>query len=56
MKISYDTDLDSISSPDLSPQQTRELQSMLVSALANNEPVRDVAAKLMAAAKKLAAG
>lgn len=54
MKISYDTDLDSISSPDLSPQQTRELQFMLVAALANNEPVRDMAAKLMAAAKRFA--
>jgi hypothetical protein len=54
MKITYDTDLDAISSPDLTDDQTRALQSQLVAALASNEPVRDVAYSLLATAKKFA--
>lgn len=53
MKITYDTVADAISSPDLTAEQTRQLQSQLVTALAKNEPVRDVANKLLALAKEL---
>lgn len=55
MKITYDTELDAISSPDLDAEQTRVLQAQLVSSLAKNESVRDVARKLMAAAQASAA-
>lgn len=51
MKITYDTVTDSISCPDLSPQQTLELQNQLSSALIRNEPVQQVAAKIMAAVR-----
>ncbi|MEO5534632.1 MAG: hypothetical protein ABIR17_05815 [Pseudolysinimonas sp.] len=50
MKITYDTVSDSISSPDLNPEQTARLQATLVRALARNEPVQKVAAMLLAAA------
>jgi hypothetical protein len=50
-KITYDTVADSISCPDLSPEQTRELQNLLSTALIRNEPVQQVAAKIMAAVK-----
>ena len=33
MKITYDTDSDSISCPELTPEQTRQLQSQLSAAL-----------------------
>lgn len=52
VKITYDTETDSISSPDLTPEQTRALQSQLSRALAQNEPVRTVAATIMAAVRK----
>ena len=51
MKITYDTVTDSISCPDLSPEQTAELQRQLSTALIRNEPVQQVAAKIMAAVK-----
>jgi hypothetical protein len=51
MKITYDTETDSISSPDLDPAQTAALQSALVGALARNEPVRDVARLLLQTAR-----
>ena len=37
MKITYDTVTDSISCPDLSPEQTQELQRQLSAALMRNE-------------------
>lgn len=49
MKITYDTVTDSISCPDLSPEQTRELQAELSAALVRNDPVRTVAARIMQA-------
>ncbi|MET0695345.1 MAG: hypothetical protein ABWX96_12255 [Propionibacteriaceae bacterium] len=51
MKITYDTVSDSISSPDLTPEQTRQLQSILSAALVRNDPVQTVAASIMAAAR-----
>ena len=39
MKITYDTVSDSISCPDLTPEQTRALQSELSAALLRNDPV-----------------
>lgn len=51
MKITYDTLTDSISCPDLTPEQTTQLQSQLSASLIRNEPVQTVAAKIMAAAK-----
>jgi hypothetical protein len=51
MKITYDTVTDSISCPDLSPEQTAELQRQLSAALIRNEPVQQVAAKIMAAVR-----
>jgi hypothetical protein len=51
MKLTYDTETDSISSPDLNPKQTAAIQSMLARALYRNEPVQDVARLLLDAAK-----
>jgi hypothetical protein len=52
MKFTYDTETDSISSPDLGPAQTAALQSVLARALYRNDPVQDVARLLLEAAKK----
>ena len=54
MKITYDTVTDSISCPDLDPAQTSELQRQLSSALMRNDPVRTVAANIMAFVKAAA--
>jgi hypothetical protein len=51
MKITYDTDSDSISCPDLTPAQTEELQKLLSAALIRNEPVQTVAATIMSMVK-----
>lgn len=51
MKITYDTVSDSISCPDLTPEQNRALQAELSAALVRNDPVRTVAATIMAAVK-----
>ena len=56
MKITYDTVSDSISCPDLSPEQTRALQAELSAALMRNDPVQAVAARIMAAVKAAQAG
>jgi len=48
MKIVYDTVTDSISCPDLSAEQTAELQRQLSAALLRNDPVRTVAGNIMA--------
>ena len=53
MKITYDTETDSISSPDLTEAQSRKLQAELVHALGRNDPVRTVAAMLMGKALTL---
>ena len=47
MKITYDTDTDSISCPELTPDQTRLLQTRLSAALGRNEPVRSVVRLIM---------
>lgn len=49
MKFTYDTETDSISSPDLTPEQTAKMQSMLSAALYRNDPVQTVAKMLLAA-------
>lgn len=49
VKITYDTVTDSISCPDLTPEQTRVLQAELSAALMRNDPVRTVAGRIMAA-------
>ncbi len=54
MKITYDTVTDSISCPDLNPQQTQELQRQLSASLINNDPVRTVASKIMTLAQAAA--
>jgi hypothetical protein len=54
MKITYDTVTDSISCPDLTPEQTAQLQSQLSASLIRNEPVQTVAAKIMTAVKAAA--
>ena len=46
MRFTYDTETDSISSPDLDPQQTAAIQAVLARALYRNDPVQEVA-KLM---------
>ncbi len=51
MKITYDTVSDSISCPDLSPEQTQALQAELSAALMRNDPVQAVAARIMAAVR-----
>jgi hypothetical protein len=55
MKITYDTDTDTISALGLSPEQNQLLQSELASALYRNDPVQTVAATIMAAARRLSA-
>jgi hypothetical protein len=52
MKFTYDTETDSISSPDLGPGQTAAIQSVLSRALYRNDPVQDVARLLLETAKK----
>jgi hypothetical protein len=54
MKISYDTDTDSISATGLDAQQNAELQAELSAALYRNEPVQTVAKTIMAAARRFA--
>jgi hypothetical protein len=54
VKITYDTVTDSISCPDLTPEQTRQLQAQLSAALARNDSVRTVASTLLATAEALA--
>jgi hypothetical protein len=51
VKITYDTVTDSISCPDLSPEQTQELQRQLSAALTRNDPVQTVAAMIMTAVR-----
>lgn len=51
MKFTYDTETDSISSPDLSPEQTRQIQSQLSAALYRNDPVQTVAKMLIETAR-----
>ena len=54
MKITYDTVSDSISCPELDPQQTAELQRQLSAALLRNDPVRVVASTIVAFVKAAA--
>jgi hypothetical protein len=51
VKITYDTISDTVSCPDLTPEQTQTLQSELSAALMRNDPVQTVAARIMAAVK-----
>jgi hypothetical protein len=51
MKFTYDTETDSISSPDLDSAQTAVIQSTLSRALYRNDPVQDVARLLLETAK-----
>lgn len=51
MKFTYDTETDSISSPDLDPAQTAALQSTLSAALHRNDPVQTVARALLEAGR-----
>jgi hypothetical protein len=51
MKFTYDTDTDSISSPDLDPQQTAAIQATLARALYRNDPVQDVTKLLLETAR-----
>ena len=51
MKITYDSVSDSISCPDLTAEQNRRPQSQLSAALVRNDPVQQVVATILAAAK-----
>ena len=51
MKFTYDTETDSISSPDLDDKQVAAVQALLSSALYRNDPVQDVARIMLQAAK-----
>ena len=51
MKITYDTDTDSISSPDLTDEDVAKLQARLSAALGRNDPVRVVAEDLLETAR-----
>ena len=53
MKITYDTVSDSLSSPDLTAEQTAVLQRELSAALGRNDPIRTVAAAVLARAREL---
>ena len=52
MKFTYDTETDSISSPDLDAEQTKLVQQQLSAALYRNDPVQSVAKLLLDAARK----
>lgn len=52
MRITYDTETDSISVPGLDAEQNELLQRELSAALYRNEPVQAVAATIMAAARR----
>jgi hypothetical protein len=52
MRFTYDTETDSISSPDLDPKQTAAIQSVLAQALYRNDPVQDVARIMLDTARK----
>lgn len=47
MQFTYDTKTDSITSPDLTTEQTAQLQSQLSAALYRNDPVQSVARMLL---------
>jgi len=47
MRFTYDTETDSISSPDLDATQTAAIQSALSAALYRNDPVQTVARLLL---------
>lgn len=51
MRFTYDTETDSISSPDLDAEQTRRIQSALSAALVRNDPVQTVARMLLDTAR-----
>jgi hypothetical protein len=51
MKFTYDTDTDSISSPDLTDEEVAKLQARLSAALGRNDPVRVVAEDLLETAR-----
>jgi hypothetical protein len=52
MRFTYDTETDSISSPDLDEAQTAKLQSILAHALYRNDRVQDVTRLLLEAARQ----
>ena len=52
MKFTYDTEADAISSPDLDPQQTAAIQSILAQALYRNDRVQDVVKLLLDTAQR----
>jgi hypothetical protein len=51
MKFTYDTETDSISSPDLDAEQTAAIQALLSRALYRNDRVQDVAKLLLDTAR-----
>ncbi len=53
MRITYDTETDSISVPGLDARQTKAPQNELAQALYRNEPVQTAVATIMAAARRL---
>jgi hypothetical protein len=53
VKIIYDTVADAISSPELTAEQSLELQHELSAALGRNDPIRTVAGLILARAKQL---
>jgi len=53
VKIIYDTVADAISSPDLTTEQSLDLQHELSAALSRNDPIRTVAGLILARAKEL---
>jgi hypothetical protein len=52
MRFTYDTETDSISSPDLGPEDTAAIQGLLAQALYRNDRVQDIARLLLDTAKK----
>ena len=53
VRITYDTVTDSISSPELTAEQSLQLQHELSAALGRNDPIRTVAGVILARAKQL---
>jgi hypothetical protein len=52
MKFTYDTETDSVSSPDLDSAETAEIQRLLAQALHRNDPVQTVVRLMLSTAQK----
>ena len=52
MKITYDTETDSLSSPDLTPEQVQHLTRELLAAMSRNDGLQTVASEILSRARE----